>query len=94
MLVLTTTIAHHSIAHPIFKALLASRSNDVIFRAVNTTLPGDKGRTPLSQLVFSGNTDTMDLPLMRDDVDPNAKNKQGGTPLIEAVELERMTIVQ
>lgn len=81
-------------SHPTIKALLASKSIDVIFRAVDTTLPGDKGRTPLSQAVFSGNTDTIDLLLMRDDVDPNAKSKQGGTPLIEAVELGRMAIVQ
>ncbi|KAL2053252.1 hypothetical protein ABVK25_006577 [Lepraria finkii] len=64
------------------------------FRAVDTTLPGDKSRTQLSQSVFSGNTDAIDLLLMRDDVVPSAKNKQGGTPLIELVELGRMAIVQ
>ena len=80
-------------SHTIVKALLASKSIDVIFRAVDTTLQGDKGGTLLSQAVFSGNTNATDL-LMRDDVDPNAKNKQGGTPLIEARELGRMAIFQ
>ena len=79
-------------SHTIVKALLASKGIDVIFQVVDTTLPGDKGRTPLSQAVFSGNTDAKDLLLMRDDVDPNAENKQGGTSLIEAVELGRMVI--
>ncbi|KAK3168324.1 hypothetical protein OEA41_004771 [Lepraria neglecta] len=64
-------------SHTIVKALLASKIIDVIFRAVDTTLPGDKGRTLLSQAVFSGDTNAIGLLLMRDDIDPNAKNKQG-----------------